>query len=134
MSYLRKDCLKLGVTNACKPELGKCRPGSEASIGFSHEAIHVRQYEVLLANPQGVRWVPHSGRFDPSSVGRPVEGGREDDNTPRFVARARAKEHQGFMGIGSGGKEGLYPGKCSAKLDKAFVTVGDKEVGVSVST
>lgn len=79
-----------------------------------------------------MRWVPHSGRFDPGSL-HPVEGGREDNNTPLFVAHAHAKEHQGILGFGGGGKEGLYPGKCSEVLDKAFVTVGDKEVGVSVS-
>lgn len=95
----------------------------------------MRQFEALLANPQAVRWVPHSGRFDPSESGlRAVEGGREDNNTPLFIARAHAKEHQGILGFGGGGKEGLYPGKCSPVLDKAFVTVGEKEVGVSVSS
>lgn len=81
-----------------------------------------------------MRWVPCSGRFSFESLGaRAVEGGHEDEGTPLAIARAKAKEHQGIMGIGSGGKKGLFPGKASPKLNGAYVTVGDKEVGVDVS-
>ena len=62
-----------------------------------------------------------------------MEGGHEDEGTPLAIARAKAKEHSGIMGIGSGGKKGVFPGKASPKLSGAYVTVGDKEVGVDVS-
>ncbi|THH08084.1 hypothetical protein EW145_g2940 [Phellinidium pouzarii] len=110
---------------------GKCRPKVGAFFGFGHEAIHVKQYEALIGDSRGVRWVPMSGRFSFETLGaRAVEGGREDDGTPLAIARGRAKEHSGFLGIGSGGAEGLFPGKASPKLDGAYVTVGEKEVRV----
>lgn len=74
-----------------------------------------------------------SGSFSFDKLGaRAVEGGREDDGTPLAIARARAKEHSGFMGIGGGGHEGLFPGKANPNYG-AFVTVGDKEIKVDVS-
>ncbi|KAH8119197.1 hypothetical protein DFH11DRAFT_1722744 [Phellopilus nigrolimitatus] len=110
---------------------GKCRHDVGAYFGFGHEAIHVRQYEVLVGDPRGVRWVPMSGRFSFEKLGATaVEGGREDDGTPLAIARGHGKEHQGLFGIGGGGKEGIYPGKASPKLDGAYVTAGDKEVKV----
>ncbi|EJD03147.1 uncharacterized protein FOMMEDRAFT_168195 [Fomitiporia mediterranea MF3/22] len=110
---------------------GKCRPGVGAFFGFGHEAIHVKQYETLIGDSRGVRWVPMSGSFSFDRLGaRAVEGGHEDDGTPLAIARAHAKEHSGFMGIGGGGEKGLYPGKASPKLNGAYVTVGDKEVQV----
>lgn len=116
------------------PEPGKCRPNFGAFFGFGHEAVHVKQYEVLVGDSRGVRWVPSSGTFSFEKLGaRPVEGGHEDDGTPLVIARARAKEHSGILGIGGGGKEGLFPGKASPKLSGAYVTVGDKEVKVDVS-
>ena len=75
-----------------------------------------------------------SGKFSFEKLhGRAVEGGREDDGTPLAIARAKAKEHSGIMGIGGGGEKGLFPGKASPKMSGAWVTVGEKEVSVDVS-
>ncbi|KAI5118244.1 hypothetical protein M0805_007493 [Coniferiporia weirii] len=110
---------------------GKCRPGHGATIGYGNEAIQVKQYETLIGDSRGVRWIPMSGRFSRDALGaRPVEGGRETDGTPLVIARGHAKEHAGLFGIGSGGQEGTFPGKASPKLDGAHITVGDKEVEV----
>ena len=88
--------------------MGKCKPGHGAEIAYGNEAIVIKQYEVLLGDSQGVRWVPHRGRFDPNSLGaRPVEGGREADGTPLYIAQAHVNN-------------GIHPGKCSEKLSRAF--------------
>ena len=114
-------------------EPGKARPGVGAFFGFGHEAIHVKQYEVLVGDSRGTRWVPASGTFSFDRLGaHPVEGGREDDGTPLVIARGHAKERSGVLGIGGGGQEGLFPGKASPKLNGAYVTAGDKEVKVEV--
>lgn len=53
----------------------------------------------------GLRWVDASGRLNVSSLGfRPVEGGREADGTPLYIAEA---PHNGAV----------HPGKASEKLD-----------------
>ena len=124
----------LNVLSFKSTEPGKARPGAGAWFGFGHEAIHVKQYEVLIGDPRAIRWVPVEGTFSFDKLGaRPVEGGREDDGTPLVIARAHAKERSGILGIGGGGQEGLFPGKASPKLSGAYVTVGDKEVKVEVS-
>lgn len=54
---------------------------------------------------RGLRWVPASGRLNVNSLGyRPVEGGRENDGTPLYIAQA---PHKGVV----------HPGKASEKLD-----------------
>jgi len=111
--------------------VGKCRPGFGAAIGYGNEAIHVKTFEVLIGDRRAVRWVQAHGRLNPNNLGaRPVEGGREADGTPLFVARGFAKEHSGFFGLGGGGEEGLFPGKASIQHNGALVTAGDKEVEI----
>ena len=88
-------------------------------------------YEVLLAPPQGVRWVPSYGRLDLQGLSaRPVEGGREADGTPLYVARAHTQKHSGLFG--SSGEDGIIPGKVSPHHGGAMVVSGDKEVEVKV--
>jgi hypothetical protein len=58
---------------------------------------------------RALRWVNASGRLNVSSLGaNPVEGGREGDGSPLFVARA---EH----------KNCYHPGKASEKLKGLFL-------------
>lgn len=115
-------------------EVGKCRAGVGAIVGFGHEAIHVKKFEALLGDQRAVRWVPYSGRLNIRDLGgRPVEGGREDDGTVLVIARAHAQHSSGLFGLGGGGQSGTFPGKASEKLKGAYVTVGDKEVEVDVS-
>ncbi|KAH8119165.1 hypothetical protein DFH11DRAFT_1722720 [Phellopilus nigrolimitatus] len=113
-------------------QIGRCRPDEGAFVGYDHEAVHVNYYETLVGDAKGVKWVPHKGHLSISALGgaQPIEGGHENDGTPLAIARACVHEKQGVMGIGAGGKEGIFPGKASTKLDGAYVTVGDKEVKV----
>jgi hypothetical protein len=56
----------------------------------------------------GLRWVDASGKLDVSSLGHePVEGGREVNGTPLYVAEAR---HNGVV----------HPGKASKELDGSY--------------
>lgn len=54
---------------------------------------------------RGLVWVNTHGKLNLASLGkRPVEGGRENDGTPLFVAKAPYKG-------------AVHPGKASEKLD-----------------
>lgn len=67
----------------------------------------MEEFEVLVGDLKGLRWVSARGRLDVESLGcRPVEGGREKDGTPVYVVRAPYKEAE-------------HPGKTSEKLDGA---------------
>jgi len=97
---------------------GKLSPNFKkgAIIGYDGDEIEVEQYEILVANPQGVRWAPVSDKFNIQSLGgaRPVEGGREADGTPLFIVQAPYKD-------------GTHPGKTSESLQGADITYGGKE-------
>lgn len=68
----------------------------------------------------GLRWVNTSGHLNLAGLGyRPVEGGRESDGTPIYVAKA---PHKGAE----------HPGKASEKLDGAYIPYGNSEVRVKV--
>lgn len=54
---------------------------------------------------RGLVWVNAHGKLNPDSLGkRPVEGGRENDGTPLYVAKAPYKG-------------AVHPGKASEKLN-----------------
>jgi len=72
----------------------------------------------LLGNMHGLRWVSSSGTFHPERLRvTPVEGGRENDGTPLYIARAYYKE-------------AVHPGKTSPNLNGAFIPHSGKEVEV----
>lgn len=50
----------------------------------------LEKYEILVGNPNAVRWVNVSGKFNLASLGglRPVEGGREPGGSPQYIAQA----------------------------------------------
>ncbi|KAF8626837.1 hypothetical protein AX15_004668 [Amanita polypyramis BW_CC] len=84
-------------------------------IGYKNEEIHFDEYEILLGDTRGLRWVSVSGRIDISNLGvRPVEGGRENDGTPLYIIRAYYKD-------------AVHPGKTSSKLNGAYIPWGGKE-------
>ena len=68
-----------------------------------------------MGDSRATRWVDCEGRFDPESLGaRPVEGGREADGTPLFIAQAHYNN-------------AIVPGKCSTHLKAAFVPYANSE-------
>jgi len=75
----------------------------------------VKEYEVLVGDNNRLKWVSASGRLNIADLGlRPVEGGREKDGTPLYIA------HAPYKGA-------TQPGKVSQKLDGAYITYGGKE-------
>ncbi|KAF5325651.1 hypothetical protein D9611_000126 [Ephemerocybe angulata] len=89
-----------------------------AVIGYAHDEIHKGTYEILLGDMSALRWVPASGKLNVDSLGhRPVEGGKDEDGSELYVARAH---HKGCF----------HPGKASAKLKGAFIPYdgGEKEI------
>ncbi|KAJ3483283.1 hypothetical protein NLI96_g6428 [Meripilus lineatus] len=98
-------------------QVGKAAPHFKkgATVGYAHNEIDFGTYEILLGNPNSVRWVDGHGRLNLQSLGaRPVEGGYEANGTPLFIAQASIK--------GS-----IQPGKISEKLDRAFIPYGGDE-------
>lgn len=61
-----------------------------AVIGYKKEEIHLDKYEILVGNPQAVRWVNLSGQFSLAALNglRPVEGGREPGGATLYIAQA----------------------------------------------
>ncbi|KAJ7675116.1 hypothetical protein B0H17DRAFT_1161714 [Mycena rosella] len=101
-------------------EVGKASDAFQKGgvIGFKHDEIHVDTYEILVGDINGLRWVDASGRLDVSGLGfRPVEGGREADGTPLYIAEA---PHKGAV----------HPGKASEKLDGAYIPYDGGETNV----
>ncbi|KAI0704032.1 hypothetical protein C8Q76DRAFT_771462 [Earliella scabrosa] len=102
-------------------EIGKASPDFKtgAIIGYGHKEIHLPQYEVLVGDRHAIRWVAWEGRVDLGMLpGRPVEGGREADGQPLFVAQATHNN-------------AVVPGKCGPHLPGAFIPYAndEKEVG-----
>ncbi|KAI0647853.1 carbohydrate-binding module family 12 protein [Trametes meyenii] len=98
-------------------QIGKASPIFQKGgvIGYAHEEIHLPKFEVLVGDMRALRWVDTHGRLDIERLGaRPVEGGRDADGTPLFIAQAHTHN-------------AIVPGKCSAKLDGAFVPYGFTE-------
>ncbi|GJE92257.1 carbohydrate-binding module family 12 protein [Phanerochaete sordida] len=101
---------------------GSIQPGKASAtlntgavIGYGHDEISLEAYEVLVGDPRAVHWVDAHGRLDLNALGaRPVEGGHEADGTPLFIAQAHVHN-------------GIHPGKCSQKLDHAFIPYGGSE-------
>ncbi|KAJ6497871.1 carbohydrate-binding module family 12 protein [Mycena sanguinolenta] len=80
-----------------------------AVIGYKHEEIQLGTYEILVGDMNGLRWVDAHGHLNVESLGyTPVEGGREADGTPLYIAEA---PHKGAV----------HPGKASTKLDGAYI-------------
>ncbi|KAL0956135.1 hypothetical protein HGRIS_002301 [Hohenbuehelia grisea] len=81
-----------------------------AVIGYKNDEIHLDSYEILVGDMRGLTWVSMHGRFNHNALNgkRPVEGGRENDGTPLYIAKA---PHKGAE----------HPGKASEKLEGAFI-------------
>ncbi|KAG9086773.1 hypothetical protein FRC06_002880 [Ceratobasidium sp. 370] len=95
---------------------GKVSPNFKkgAIIGYDGEEVELENYEILVANPQAVRWVDTSHFSAQSLGGTPVEGGREADGTPLYIVQAPYKD-------------GVHPGKTSEKLGNADISYGGDE-------
>ncbi|KAH6914167.1 hypothetical protein BKA70DRAFT_1260578 [Coprinopsis sp. MPI-PUGE-AT-0042] len=97
---------------------GKASPQMKtgARIGFAHDEIDLDKYEILVGNPNSVRWIPVSGKLKLQTLGaRPVDGGVDCNGSQLYVARSH------FKG-------GVHPGKVGEHLKCAFIPYrGDEE-------
>ena len=96
------------------------------SVHLSPSALNSRvprqlpKFEVLVGDQRAVRWVDCEGCFDPDKCpARPVEGGKEADGTPLFIAQGHYNN-------------AIVPGKCSTHLKAAFVPYAQSEKEVKV--
>ncbi|KAI5889742.1 carbohydrate-binding module family 12 protein [Schizophyllum commune H4-8] len=91
-----------------------------AVIGYDDDEISLETYEILVGDMRGLRWVDASGRLNVNSLGyRPVEGGREADGKPLYIAKAPHKDAE-------------HPGKAGEHLDGALIPYGGKEKKIEV--
>jgi len=97
---------------------GKVKLEYGASIGFGNDAIQLKQYEVLVGDQRGIKWVSAHGKLNIGALGaRPIEAGHDVDNTPLFICRAKYKD-------------GIHPGKASPQLHGGYITYGKSEKGI----
>ncbi|GBE83024.1 carbohydrate-binding module family 12 protein [Sparassis latifolia] len=101
-------------------QIGKvsANPEQGAVIGYAHKEIRLPKYEILVGEQRALRWVDFRGRLHPEQLNaRPVEGGREANGTPLFIAKAHYHN-------------AVVPGKASEKLKGAFIPFANSEVTV----
>lgn len=84
-------------------------------ISYGGKEVSKQTYEILLGYENAIKWVDAQGECKVDEQGlKPVEGGREADGRPLWVAQAPVKES-------------VVPGKCGKHLDGARVPYGNDE-------
>jgi len=84
-------------------------------FGYGGKEIDTPKYEILVGNPDGVRWVQTSGALDLDNLGaQAVESGREPTGAQLYIAQAP------YHGA-------VIPGKAGPKLNGALVTANGHE-------
>jgi len=71
-------------------QIGKASPAFRegAAIGYGGRVIELNKFEVLIGDPRGVKWVRYSSQLNIQQLGaKPVEGGREANGAPLYIAR-----------------------------------------------
>jgi hypothetical protein len=87
-----------------------------SAIGYAGKVIELPTFEILVADPQGVRWVPYSSQLNVEELrAKPVEGGKEANGSLLYVARVN------YNG-------GVHPAKCGEHLPAAHLAFGGTEV------
>ncbi|KAM5536934.1 hypothetical protein V8D89_009481 [Ganoderma adspersum] len=84
-------------------------------IGYENKEQHVSKYEVLVGDMRALCWKKCEGRLNLAVLpGRPLEGGREADGTPLFIAKAPYRNAH-------------VPGKCSERHSGALIPYDNQE-------
>jgi len=90
-----------------------------AVIGYEEKEIQLDTYEILVGNNNKVKWVTVKGSLKVDSLGAtPVDGGKENDGTPLYIARAPYGESDPID---------VHPGKVSEKLGGTLIPYGGTE-------
>jgi len=93
-----------------------------AVIGYKEKEIQLDTYEILVGNINKLKWVPVKGSLKVASLGAtPVEGGKENDETPLYIAQAP---------YGGNDPIDVHPGKVSEALGGAFIPYDGTEENV----
>jgi len=90
-----------------------------AVIGYEDKEIQLDTYEILVGDNNKVKWVSVQGTLKIDALdGKPVAGGKENDETPLYIAQAP---------YGDNDPIDVHPGKVSEKLGGAFIPYGGTE-------
>ncbi|TPX68066.1 hypothetical protein SpCBS45565_g03352 [Spizellomyces sp. 'palustris'] len=85
-----------------------------ARIAYGGKEVTVPKYEILLGYENAVKWVDGEGHLKNVQGLKLVEGGRESDGRPLYIAQAHIKNS-------------VQPAKVAEHLDGAFVPYGGDE-------
>jgi len=102
-------------------EIGKASRGFKAgaAIGYAGSVVELNKFEVLIGDTRGIQWVRFSSQLSIQRLGAtPVEGGREADGKPLYVARVEY-EH------------GWHTAKVGEHLPAAQLAFGGREVTIT---
>ncbi|KAF8482951.1 hypothetical protein DFH94DRAFT_843948 [Russula ochroleuca] len=89
-----------------------------AAIGYGGRVVELNKFEVLIGDPKGIRWVSYSYQLDLQRLGAtPVEGGKEANGTPLYIARVK------YSG-------GVHTAKVGTHLPAAQLAFSGTEVSV----
>ncbi|KAJ3079612.1 hypothetical protein HK102_003665 [Quaeritorhiza haematococci] len=107
--YIARAFIEHGV------HIGKIgRHMTNANIPYGGKEVSVSTYEVLVGDQNAVRWVDRSGALVTDGLNL-VEGGREPNGSPLYIAQAAYKG-------------GVHPGKAGAAFKKgAMIPYGGDE-------
>jgi len=102
-------------------QIGKASRGFKAgaAIGYAGSVVELNKFEVLIGDSRGIQWVRFSSQLSIQRLGAtPVEGGREADGKPLYVARVEY-EH------------GWHTAKVGEHLPAAQLAFGGREVTIT---
>lgn len=89
--------------------------GQGAEIGRQHKCYALHEYEILIGDTRGVRWVETRGAPNPSNFGaRHVDAGVDGYGCKLFITQV---SHNG----------GIHPARASSGGSGAYLAYGDKE-------
>jgi len=90
-----------------------------AVIGYGEKEIQLDTYEILVGDNNKVKWISVQGTLKIDSLdGALVAGGKENDQTPLYIAQAPCGDNKLID---------VHPGKVSEGLGGAFIPHGGTE-------
>ncbi|KAH9978677.1 hypothetical protein BGW80DRAFT_1442655 [Lactifluus volemus] len=101
--------------------IGKASPifKEGAVIGYGGRVVEFNKFEVLLGDTRAIRWLPFRDQLNVQRLGaRPVEGGREANGAPLYIARVSYHN-------------GTHVAKIGEHLPAAHLAFGGEEVRIT---
>ncbi|KAI0298523.1 hypothetical protein BC826DRAFT_906993 [Russula brevipes] len=89
-------------------------------IGYGGRTIELNKFEILVGDPRAIRWIPYRCQLNLKQLGAtPVEGGREANGAPLYIARVRYNN-------------GVHTAKIGEHLPTANLAFNHEEVQIDV--